>query len=661
MRAWLFVIVLLALAPFAHAEQEAEDLFASEALGITVAVSSDLTLQPKGPGAMNLDYVQADLFFYPKEDTAQHVISLVTVPEAERRGDALRFTWENPAAAVLRYRAAGEVEVRNQFARVTRKIPFPLASVPAEARQYLEPTEHIDSAYPGIVTLANKLAQGKDDAFVVVSELAIWTKNNINYNLSTLTADVSQKASWVLQNREGVCDELTSLFIAMLRALGIPARFVTGVAYTSSPLFPRRWGAHGWAEVYFPDVGWVPFDPTFGEYGWVDPGHVVMMTGADPSDPSTRFEWRGTNAEVRFREPDIDASITRVGKRTPPIVGLAVKPLYDTVGFGSFNLVQATVENLQPYYETAEIRLARVKELDVLEPHDREVILKPYEKKTLFWRVSISPELQERYVYTIPLGVYTMRNDSATASFTARAQGGSHTKVEVTRAMNTLSTDEDKVVSRTLDLSCVADKSALYPDEAANVSCSLRNRGTTPLKSLRVCIEDKQCSALDLGIAQSRELAFTQGFTTSGATTLFVTASNAEVSRSAPLAFVMQDMPAINITGIDYPAMIAYGKRFSLVFVLKQASSSIPKNVLLTVSTRTGGKVFEIPQLRGEQAFQLDFDASDLSLGTTDIAIKAAYEDDRGRKRLTSATAPIELTDVPFFAKTWLWVRSWFE
>ena len=62
----------------------------------------------------------------------------------------------------------------------------------------------IDSDDKDIIELASKLIEGEDDLFVVVHKLAAWTKNNINYNLSTLTAEVSQKASWVLENRQGV-------------------------------------------------------------------------------------------------------------------------------------------------------------------------------------------------------------------------------------------------------------------------------------------------------------------------------------------------------------------------------------------------------------------------------------------------------------------------
>ncbi len=660
MRTWL-VLFMLVLVPAVIASQEAEDLFASETVGVEIAVSSNLELVPKRGGAIKVDYVQADLFFYPKEDTSLRLLSLTTEPDAEQRGEALRYRWESPTTTRLRYESTSAVEVYNQFPRVTQRIPFPLTFVTQEVRQYLAPSEHIDSTNTEIINLANKLAQGKDDLFVVVSEIAIWTKNNIAYNLSTLTADVSQKASWVLENKYGVCDELTSLFIALLRALGIPARFVTGVAYTASPLFPQRWGAHGWAEVYFPDVGWVPFDPTFGEFGWVDPGHVKMMTSLDPNQPSVRFEWRGTNANLKFTEPDVNASITSVGKRLPPVVGLSIKSLYEDVGFGSYNLVQATVENLQPYYSTTEIRLARVNELEVLEPMDRQIILKPHEKKNVLWRVKVNPGLQERYVYTIPLGVYTVMNDSAIASFSARTQGSEHTKTEVTRAMNALTEDEQQAVSQNLEMTCTAGKTSLYPGEVTLVNCTLRNLGTTALTAVRVCIEDKSCAALDLGIGQTRELSLPQAFTTPGPTTLFVRATTHELTKSLPIAFAMKDVPAINITGLTHPATVAYDTPFTLVFVLAPVSHTIPKNVHISVSTNIGTRLFEMPELTNDQIFEIEMHANDLSWGETPIRIDVRYEDDHKREYQTTATARIKLTDVPFLAKIWLWVRQLFE
>jgi transglutaminase-like putative cysteine protease len=655
----LLLLLVFVLAPCAAAQQEPHDLFASKDLQVDVTISSDLAVVPRGASA-SADYVQADLSFFPRDDAAQKVLSLVTRPEAEHRQGALRYRWETPRLGGLRYEAKGKVVVSNLFPRVTEKISFPLTSIPSEAQYYLAPTEHIDSDNQAIVNLANKLAQGKDDLFIVVSDIATWTKNTIKYNLSTLTAEVSQKASWVLQHKEGVCDELTSLFIALLRALGIPARFVSGASYTTSPLFPQKWSAHGWAEVYFPSVGWVPFDPTFGEFGWVDPGHVKIMTSTDPAEPSVRLEWRGTNIGLEYREPGITATITSIGERLPSALELTITPLYEETGFGAYNLVEASVENLRDYYVAVELKLARVKELEVLEPHEQQVVLRPHEKKSVFWRVRVLPELREGFVYTIPLGVFTVTNDSVISSFTARAQGAQHTKQEVTRAMNVLAGEQENVAVQELGLRCSADSAVLYPGEIATVQCSLRNLGTAPLQGVRTCIDGQQCVALDLGIAQSRAVKFTQQFTAPGTLTALVQASTAGITRSTPVPFVMQDIPAVNITGFDYPAMIAYDKLFLLVFTLSPASHSTPKNVKLTVRTPGRTRAFEIPFLSSAQTFDIEMQSAELSLGTTDIAIESLYEDERGHSYTTRTTAPITLTDVPFWSKVWLWFRAWF-
>jgi transglutaminase-like putative cysteine protease len=70
-------------------------------------------------------------------------------------------------------------------------------------------------------------------------------------------------------DREGVCEHYASAMIVMLRSLGVPARLAAGYGsgdYNTVTGFyeVRANDAHAWVEVYFPDYGWVPFDPTPG-------------------------------------------------------------------------------------------------------------------------------------------------------------------------------------------------------------------------------------------------------------------------------------------------------------------------------------------------------------------------------------------------------------
>jgi transglutaminase-like putative cysteine protease len=67
--------------------------------------------------------------------------------------------------------------------------------------------------------------------------------------------------------KKGYCDYFASAMVVMARAAGLPARLVIG--YTSGVydnleghFVVRASNAHAWAQVYFPNIGWVDFDPT---------------------------------------------------------------------------------------------------------------------------------------------------------------------------------------------------------------------------------------------------------------------------------------------------------------------------------------------------------------------------------------------------------------
>jgi len=69
--------------------------------------------------------------------------------------------------------------------------------------------------------------------------------------------------------RQGYCDYYASAMVIMARAAGVPARFATGYASGTYDLNAKRFivseaDAHSWVEVYFPEIGWVPFEPTAG-------------------------------------------------------------------------------------------------------------------------------------------------------------------------------------------------------------------------------------------------------------------------------------------------------------------------------------------------------------------------------------------------------------
>lgn len=67
--------------------------------------------------------------------------------------------------------------------------------------------------------------------------------------------------------KKGYCDYYATAMVVMARANGLPARFVSGYASGSydaakAEYVVRQMHAHSWAEIYFPEIGWVEFEPT---------------------------------------------------------------------------------------------------------------------------------------------------------------------------------------------------------------------------------------------------------------------------------------------------------------------------------------------------------------------------------------------------------------
>ncbi len=74
-------------------------------------------------------------------------------------------------------------------------------------------------------------------------------------------------ADFLFVRRSGQCEYFASAMTVMLRAEGVPARYVTGFSPgeyndVGGDYIIRESDAHAWVEVYFPVYGWLPFDPT---------------------------------------------------------------------------------------------------------------------------------------------------------------------------------------------------------------------------------------------------------------------------------------------------------------------------------------------------------------------------------------------------------------
>lgn len=90
----------------------------------------------------------------------------------------------------------------------------------------------------------------------------------------------------VLKSRKGVCQDFAHLMIACLRNLGLPARYISGYIETVPPPGKEKLvgsdASHAWVAVYFPEIGWVEFDPTNNLLPAYK--HMIVAVGRDYFD-----------------------------------------------------------------------------------------------------------------------------------------------------------------------------------------------------------------------------------------------------------------------------------------------------------------------------------------------------------------------------------------
>lgn len=188
--------------------------------------------------------------------------------------------------------------------------PMIALGYPSEYDIYTQPENHIESNDSMIVNKALALVGNRTNPFRIAEQIYDFTLSYVTYKRQ----DGIRGALWALQNGTGDCTEFGSLFVALMRAVGIPARTVIGhvarelsvggVAKTSS----LGWvdSPHLWAEFYVEGYGWVPADPTFGRkdpekhFGttWAD--YLPLMKGSTMNDKTDSLVYIRYPAETKI-------------------------------------------------------------------------------------------------------------------------------------------------------------------------------------------------------------------------------------------------------------------------------------------------------------------------------------------------------------------------
>lgn len=181
-------------------------------------------------------------------------------------------------------------------------------------------TQLPDSLPESIRQLALEVTEGKETWFdKVLAVEEYFRMNGFVYdqvNTAMPAEDEDYVAQFLFETKRGYCDNFSTAMAVMLRTLDIPTRWVKGYTegeYKETLESGKKLyevtnnNAHSWVEVYFPGIGWVPFEPTQGFSDNVTFEYEVENTSSEETS-----EEQEVTIEAPVK-PEVDTPIEAAG------------------------------------------------------------------------------------------------------------------------------------------------------------------------------------------------------------------------------------------------------------------------------------------------------------------------------------------------------------
>jgi len=183
----------------------------------------------------------------------------------ERGNHIIRAIWNRPQAmveSVMQFTAGNSTGLKP----LRTSAPFPLENLGRAEEAYLAATPQVPARDDEIIRLANQLTASSKTEFDAIQRILTWVVDHLRYVLVPEHYD----ALYSLRTGKGNCQNYSHISAALMRAVGIPCRIVNGITLKEpydvelpggTLTLRMAQGRHSWIEVWFPDLGWVPFDP----------------------------------------------------------------------------------------------------------------------------------------------------------------------------------------------------------------------------------------------------------------------------------------------------------------------------------------------------------------------------------------------------------------
>ncbi len=199
----------------------------------------------------------------------------------EIREDHTRLTIEARSVVALRPAEPSlDFTAWEEVAAIMRR---PGGAEALEAAEFVFPSRYTEADDAVEAYARESFRQGRP-LLAAARELTARIYADFAYDPEATGAQTTAREAFAL--KRGVCQDFAHVFLACLRAIGLPARYVSGYLLTHPPEGRERLvgadASHAWVSVWRPDSGWVDFDPTNDVTPSLE--HVTCAWGRDYGD-----------------------------------------------------------------------------------------------------------------------------------------------------------------------------------------------------------------------------------------------------------------------------------------------------------------------------------------------------------------------------------------